>query len=166
MHNTDAYHYDHKDFYGTSSVINYIIICCRTIRELVLVMIVLTGDVFSQTVMYCDVKVLKSFPDCLQADICLHLNRNLLSSCPAFKGASPGQSQRRTEYNNNNNNNNNNKLLLHYYTTNRPSFCRLLQVKPGLPKRSRHELLCESFFPGRMAFLSLGQQCQNTEQKI
>ncbi|KAK2158309.1 hypothetical protein LSH36_173g06019 [Paralvinella palmiformis] len=34
--------------------------------------------------------VLKSFPDCLQADICLHLNRNLLNNCPAFKGASPG----------------------------------------------------------------------------
>ncbi|XP_041367851.1 potassium voltage-gated channel unc-103-like [Gigantopelta aegis] len=35
-------------------------------------------------------EVLKSFPECLQADICLHLNRNLLSNCPAFKGASPG----------------------------------------------------------------------------
>ncbi|KAG8183171.1 hypothetical protein JTE90_013690 [Oedothorax gibbosus] len=34
--------------------------------------------------------VLKGFPECLQADICLHLNRNLLSACPAFKGASPG----------------------------------------------------------------------------
>ncbi|XP_046350011.2 potassium voltage-gated channel subfamily H member 6-like isoform X1 [Haliotis rufescens] len=34
--------------------------------------------------------VLKSFPDCVQADICLHLNRNLLNNCPAFKGASPG----------------------------------------------------------------------------
>lgn len=34
--------------------------------------------------------VLKSFPECLQADICLHLNRNLLSNCPAFQGASPG----------------------------------------------------------------------------
>ncbi|KAH7731768.1 Ion transport domain containing protein [Aphelenchoides avenae] len=34
--------------------------------------------------------VLKGFPDCLQADICLHLNRNLLHSCPAFAGASPG----------------------------------------------------------------------------
>ncbi|XP_067122338.1 potassium voltage-gated channel subfamily H member 6-like isoform X3 [Centruroides vittatus] len=34
--------------------------------------------------------VLKGFPDCLQADICLHLNRNLLNNCPAFKGASPG----------------------------------------------------------------------------
>ncbi|KAJ8024583.1 Potassium voltage-gated channel subfamily H member 7 [Holothuria leucospilota] len=35
-------------------------------------------------------KVLKSFPECLQADICLHLNRNLLDNCLAFKGASPG----------------------------------------------------------------------------
>ncbi|KAL8622301.1 Potassium voltage-gated channel subfamily H member 6 [Nucella lapillus] len=34
--------------------------------------------------------VLKSFPECLQADICLHLNRNLLNTCPAFRGASPG----------------------------------------------------------------------------
>ncbi|XP_041366402.1 potassium voltage-gated channel subfamily H member 7-like [Gigantopelta aegis] len=34
--------------------------------------------------------VLKGFPECLQADICLHLNRNLLNNCNAFKGASPG----------------------------------------------------------------------------
>uniref|UniRef100_A0A1I8EV62 Cyclic nucleotide-binding domain-containing protein n=1 Tax=Wuchereria bancrofti TaxID=6293 RepID=A0A1I8EV62_WUCBA len=34
--------------------------------------------------------VLKGFPDCLQADICLHLNRNLLNNCPAFAGCSPG----------------------------------------------------------------------------
>lgn len=34
--------------------------------------------------------VLKGFPECLQADICLHLNRNLLSTCSAFEGASPG----------------------------------------------------------------------------
>ena len=34
--------------------------------------------------------VLKGFPDCLQADICVHLNRNLLHSCPAFEGASSG----------------------------------------------------------------------------
>ncbi|XP_023244237.1 potassium voltage-gated channel subfamily H member 5-like isoform X2 [Centruroides sculpturatus] len=34
--------------------------------------------------------VLKGFPECLQADICLHLNRNLLNQYPAFKGASPG----------------------------------------------------------------------------
>lgn len=31
-------------------------------------------------------KVLKGFPECLQADICLHLNRNLLQNCPAFQG--------------------------------------------------------------------------------
>ncbi|TSL75240.1 Potassium voltage-gated channel subfamily H member 6 [Bagarius yarrelli] len=31
--------------------------------------------------------VLKGFPECLQADICLHLNRNLLQNCQAFKGA-------------------------------------------------------------------------------
>ena len=35
-------------------------------------------------------QVLKGFPDCLQSDICLHLNKNLLHNCPAFKGASPG----------------------------------------------------------------------------
>ncbi|GMT19221.1 hypothetical protein PFISCL1PPCAC_10518 [Pristionchus fissidentatus] len=34
--------------------------------------------------------VLKGFPDCLQADICLHLNRNLLNSCTAFTGSTPG----------------------------------------------------------------------------
>ncbi|TRY79577.1 hypothetical protein TCAL_11194 [Tigriopus californicus] len=34
--------------------------------------------------------VLKGFPDCLQADICVHLNRNLLNNCPAFEGASSG----------------------------------------------------------------------------
>ncbi|XP_018354195.1 PREDICTED: potassium voltage-gated channel subfamily H member 2 isoform X7 [Trachymyrmex septentrionalis] len=34
--------------------------------------------------------VLKGFPECLQADICLHLNRNLLSNCRAFEGASQG----------------------------------------------------------------------------
>uniref|UniRef100_A0A183C8X4 Cyclic nucleotide-binding domain-containing protein n=1 Tax=Globodera pallida TaxID=36090 RepID=A0A183C8X4_GLOPA len=34
--------------------------------------------------------VLKGFPDCLQADICLHLNRNLLNNSPAFSTCSPG----------------------------------------------------------------------------
>lgn len=34
--------------------------------------------------------VLKGFPDCLQADICLHLNRQLLTTDDAFKGASQG----------------------------------------------------------------------------
>lgn len=34
--------------------------------------------------------VLKGFPECLQADICLHLNRNLLQTCSAFDNASPG----------------------------------------------------------------------------
>uniref|UniRef100_A0A668AH63 Potassium voltage-gated channel, subfamily H (eag-related), member 6b n=1 Tax=Myripristis murdjan TaxID=586833 RepID=A0A668AH63_9TELE len=32
--------------------------------------------------------VLKGFPECLQADICLHLNRSLLQNCKAFRGAS------------------------------------------------------------------------------
>uniref|UniRef100_A0A3B3ZUX1 Uncharacterized protein n=1 Tax=Periophthalmus magnuspinnatus TaxID=409849 RepID=A0A3B3ZUX1_9GOBI len=34
--------------------------------------------------------VLKGFPECLQADICLHLNRTLLQNCRAFKGANKG----------------------------------------------------------------------------
>ncbi|XP_022247096.1 potassium voltage-gated channel subfamily H member 5-like isoform X5 [Limulus polyphemus] len=34
--------------------------------------------------------VLKGFPECLQADICLHLNRQLLENTPPFKDASPG----------------------------------------------------------------------------
>ncbi|XP_062264179.1 potassium voltage-gated channel subfamily H member 6a isoform X2 [Platichthys flesus] len=34
--------------------------------------------------------VLKGFPECLQADICLHLNRSLLQNCKAFKGANKG----------------------------------------------------------------------------
>lgn len=35
-------------------------------------------------------QVLKGFPECLQADICLHLNQNLLQNCKAFRGASKG----------------------------------------------------------------------------
>uniref|UniRef100_A0A1B0BLK2 Uncharacterized protein n=1 Tax=Glossina palpalis gambiensis TaxID=67801 RepID=A0A1B0BLK2_9MUSC len=34
--------------------------------------------------------VLKVFPECFQADICLHLNRKLLTTCPTFSEASPG----------------------------------------------------------------------------
>ncbi|XP_065381649.1 voltage-gated inwardly rectifying potassium channel KCNH7 isoform X5 [Macaca fascicularis] len=34
--------------------------------------------------------VLKGFPECLQADICLHLNQTLLQNCKAFRGASKG----------------------------------------------------------------------------
>uniref|UniRef100_A0A7N6BCM9 Cyclic nucleotide-binding domain-containing protein n=1 Tax=Anabas testudineus TaxID=64144 RepID=A0A7N6BCM9_ANATE len=34
--------------------------------------------------------VLKGFPECLQADICLHLNKNLLQGCKAFLGATKG----------------------------------------------------------------------------
>ncbi|XP_056436256.1 potassium voltage-gated channel subfamily H member 6-like [Gadus chalcogrammus] len=34
--------------------------------------------------------VLKGFPECLQADICLHLNRILLQDCKAFQGATKG----------------------------------------------------------------------------
>lgn len=35
-------------------------------------------------------KVLRNFPEGLQADICLHLNRQLLSSSPAFRNCTPG----------------------------------------------------------------------------
>lgn len=35
-------------------------------------------------------QVLKGFPECLQADICLHLNRSLLQNCRPFKGATKG----------------------------------------------------------------------------
>ncbi|KAF0046227.1 hypothetical protein F2P81_002756 [Scophthalmus maximus] len=34
--------------------------------------------------------VLKGFPECLQADICLHLNKSLLQDCKAFRGATKG----------------------------------------------------------------------------
>ncbi|KAM6977690.1 voltage-gated inwardly rectifying potassium channel KCNH2 [Aplochiton taeniatus] len=34
--------------------------------------------------------VLKGFPECLQADICLHLNRTLLQNCKAFEGSTKG----------------------------------------------------------------------------
>ncbi|KAL2081448.1 hypothetical protein ACEWY4_023301 [Coilia grayii] len=34
--------------------------------------------------------VLKGFPECLQADICLHLNRIVLEQCSAFRGATKG----------------------------------------------------------------------------
>ncbi|XP_058469047.1 potassium voltage-gated channel subfamily H member 7 isoform X1 [Solea solea] len=34
--------------------------------------------------------VLKGFPECLQADICLHLNKSLLHGCKAFRGATKG----------------------------------------------------------------------------
>ncbi|KAM9306049.1 voltage-gated inwardly rectifying potassium channel KCNH2 [Gastrophryne carolinensis] len=34
--------------------------------------------------------VLKGFPECLQADICLHLNRSLLQNCKPFQGATKG----------------------------------------------------------------------------
>lgn len=34
--------------------------------------------------------MLKGFPECLQADICLHLNRSLLQNCKPFKGATKG----------------------------------------------------------------------------
>ncbi|XP_043549811.1 potassium voltage-gated channel subfamily H member 7-like isoform X2 [Chiloscyllium plagiosum] len=37
-----------------------------------------------------NMEVLKGFPECLQADICLHLNQALLQNCKAFKGASKG----------------------------------------------------------------------------
>ncbi len=35
--------------------------------------------------------ILKTFPECIQADICLHLNRELLNSCSLFEDASEGK---------------------------------------------------------------------------
>ena len=35
--------------------------------------------------------ILKTFPECIQADICLHLNRELLKNCSVFEGASEGR---------------------------------------------------------------------------
>jgi hypothetical protein len=37
--------------------------------------------------------ILKIFPECIQADICLHLNRELLNNCPVFEDASEGRSE-------------------------------------------------------------------------
>ncbi|XP_047191773.1 potassium voltage-gated channel subfamily H member 7 isoform X2 [Scophthalmus maximus] len=37
-----------------------------------------------------NMEVLKGFPECLQADICLHLNKSLLQDCKAFRGATKG----------------------------------------------------------------------------
>lgn len=34
--------------------------------------------------------MLKGFPECLQADICLHLNRSLLQHCKPFRAATKG----------------------------------------------------------------------------
>ena len=123
------------------------------ISELVLVMIVLTGDVFHK--LWCVTYLLTIVMwRCWRASRTACKPISVYISIVTYWAAarrlkapvqvSRSLSQRRIEYNNNNNNNNN-TLLLHYYTTNRPSFCRLHQVKPGLPKRNRHELLCESF---------------------
>ena len=35
-------------------------------------------------------QVLKRFPESLQADVCLHLNRNLFEDCKIFKTATKG----------------------------------------------------------------------------
>jgi hypothetical protein len=36
--------------------------------------------------------ILKTFPECIQADICLHLNRELLKNCSIFQNADEGRS--------------------------------------------------------------------------
>ena len=46
----------------------------------------LITDVFK--LLYSHTQVLKGFPESLQADICLHLNRSLLQNCEAFRGGS------------------------------------------------------------------------------
>jgi len=45
--------------------------------------------------------ILKTFPECIQADICLHLNRELLNNCPVFEDAS--ESKRKENFNKNKN---------------------------------------------------------------
>lgn len=61
-------------------------------EHLVLSFVDVVLDIFgvldSQTVSVS--QVLKGFPECLQADICLHLNRKLLNDCKAFQGATKG----------------------------------------------------------------------------
>eukprot|EP00064_Thunnus_orientalis_P017843 superscaffoldBa00003908_g17929 len=47
-------------------------------------------DVHTETRFGASSQVLKGFPECLQADICLHLNRSLLQNCKAFRGANKG----------------------------------------------------------------------------
>ena len=42
--------------------------------------------------------ILKTFPECIQADICLHLNRELLNNCPVFEDASDGKSMHMTPF--------------------------------------------------------------------
>lgn len=50
------------------------------------------GRVPRESVLNCPTcpQVLKGFPECLQADICLHLNRSLLQHCKPFRGATKG----------------------------------------------------------------------------
>nr|XP_046226841.1 potassium voltage-gated channel subfamily H member 2 isoform X2 [Scatophagus argus] len=50
----------------------------------------LSQHAWSDTVRENRKDVLKGFPECLQADICLHLNRTLLQNCKAFKGSTKG----------------------------------------------------------------------------
>jgi len=37
--------------------------------------------------------ILKTFPECIQADICLHLNRELLNNSPVFQDATEGKTK-------------------------------------------------------------------------
>ncbi|XP_061761516.1 potassium voltage-gated channel subfamily H member 6a isoform X3 [Nerophis ophidion] len=48
------------------------------------------GHSLTVTISCVCIQVLKGFPECLQADICLHLNRSLLQQCKAFRGANKG----------------------------------------------------------------------------
>uniref|UniRef100_A0A4W6BW35 Voltage-gated inwardly rectifying potassium channel KCNH2 n=1 Tax=Lates calcarifer TaxID=8187 RepID=A0A4W6BW35_LATCA len=50
----------------------------------------LSQHAWSDTIRENRIDVLKGFPECLQADICLHLNRTLLQNCKAFKGSTKG----------------------------------------------------------------------------
>lgn len=83
------------------------------------------------------VQVLKGFPEFLQADICLHLNRNLLQNCPAFKG-----------------------LLLSFSSipNNFSSFFRCLsRLSSSVFSSSKHEQVCDPPLFQRFYFFSSKQ---------
>ena len=62
-----------------SILLDYLWIRSDTIKSLDLLIKISSSSVLNT-------QILKGFPECLQADICLHLNRNLLNANPAFKG--------------------------------------------------------------------------------
>ena len=57
-------------------------------REKLHVVVQGSGFASNRRVFLSHIQVLKGFPESLQADICLHLNRSLLQNCKAFRGGS------------------------------------------------------------------------------